>query len=65
VALGGLLRTSAHASVRHVEHDHAFAGDDVYQVVVHCVIETRDAEHITRVRDRLEREGFQARLEGG
>jgi threonine dehydratase len=67
---GGLARFASilaeeGASVRHVEHDRAFAGDDVSQVVVHCVIETRDAEHITRVRERLEREGFQARLEGG
>ena len=46
------------ASVRDVEHDRAFAGDDVSQVIVRCVIETRDFEHIERVKARLAREGF-------
>jgi len=46
------------ASVRDVEHDRAFAGDDVSRVAVHCVIETRDFEHMTRVRERLMKEGF-------
>jgi threonine dehydratase len=60
---GGLARFTSvladeGASVRDVAHDRAFAGDDVSQVVVHCVIETRDVEHIARVRDRLIREGF-------
>jgi threonine dehydratase len=60
---GGLARFSSilaeeGASVRDVEHDRAFAGDDISQVVVHCVIETRDKEHIRRVHERLAREGF-------
>ena len=60
---GGLARfasvlAEAGASVRHIEHDRAFAGDDVSQVVVHCVIETRDEEHIGRVMERLNGEGF-------
>lgn len=46
------------ASVHDVEHDRAFAGDDISQVIVHCVIETRDFDHMARVRARLEREGF-------
>jgi len=61
---GGLARFASilaeeGASVRDVEHDRAFAGDDVSQVVVHCVIETRDRDHAARVRQRLKREGFQ------
>ncbi|HEY0551719.1 MAG TPA: threonine ammonia-lyase [Verrucomicrobiae bacterium] len=64
---GGLARFTSiladeGASVRDVEHDRAFAGDDVSQVVVHCVIETRDRDHAARVRQRLEREGFQVNV---
>lgn len=60
---GGLARFAAllaeeGASVRDIEHDRAFAGDDLTQVVVHCVIETRDHEHVRRVLDRVRREGF-------
>ena len=60
---GGLARFASvlaeeGASVRDVEHDRAFAGDDVSNVIVHCLIETRDFDHIARVRARLEREGF-------
>jgi threonine dehydratase len=60
---GGLARFTGvlaqeGASVRDVSHDRAFAGDDVSQVIVHCVIETRDFEHIKRVQERLRREGF-------
>lgn len=60
---GGLARFTSilaeeRASVRDVAHDRAFAGEDISQVVVHCVIETRDLDHMTRVRKRLEKEGF-------
>lgn len=63
---GGLARFTSiladeGASVRDVEHDRAFAGDDVSQVIVHCVIETRDFDHIARVQERLAREGFARR----
>lgn len=47
------------ASVHDIAHDRAFASEDITTVTVHCVIETRDMEHIRRVRDRLQREGFQ------
>ncbi len=47
------------ASVKDIAHDRAFAGEDLNTVVVHCVLETRDADHINEVRDRLEREGFE------
>ena len=65
---GGLARFTSilaeeGASVRSVEHDRAFAGDDVSQVVVHCVVETRDLGHIARVRQRLQQEGFDAHFE--
>jgi threonine dehydratase len=67
---GGLARFSAllaeeGASVRDIEHDRAFAGDDLTQVVVHCVVETRDHEHIDRVHARLRREGFDTSFASG
>lgn len=60
---GGLARFTGvladeGASVHDVEHDRAFAGDDMSKVTVHCVIETRDFAHIARIRERLQREGF-------
>jgi threonine dehydratase len=60
---GGLARFSSvlaeeSASVRSVEHDRAFSGDNVSEVLVHCVIETRDFDHVARVRARLQAEGF-------
>jgi threonine dehydratase len=60
---GGLARIAAllaeeGASVKSIEHDRAFAGDDLTQVVVHCVIETRDLDHVRRVLDRVRHEGF-------
>lgn len=61
---GGLARFSAllaeeGASMHQIEHDRAFSGDDLTQVVVHCVIETRDRAHIERVMERLRGAGFQ------
>jgi threonine dehydratase len=46
------------ASVHDIEHDRAFASEDITTVTVHCVVETRDSAHIQRLRDRLEREGY-------
>jgi threonine dehydratase len=48
------------ASVHDIEHDRAFASEDITTVTVHCVVETRDFAHIRRLRDRLEREGYRA-----
>ncbi len=64
---GGLARFASilaeeKASVRSVEHDRAFGGSDVSEVVVHCVIETRDFDHIARVRARLRSEGLRAQF---
>jgi threonine dehydratase len=60
---GGLARFAGliadeGASILEVAHDRAFASDDITTVSVHCVVETRDAAHITALRARLEREGF-------
>ncbi len=41
------------ASVKDIAHDRAFAGEDLNAVLVHCVVETRDAQHIKRIRDAL------------
>jgi len=66
---GGLARFAAllaeeGASVHDIDHDRAFAGDDVTQVVVHCVVETRDAAHIDRVHERLRSAGFETEFRG-
>jgi threonine dehydratase len=53
----GLLAATG-ASVLEIAHDRAFASDDVTTVMVHCIVETRDAEHIAVVREQLAREGF-------
>jgi threonine dehydratase len=53
----GLLAEEG-ASIIDITHDRAFADDDITTVAVHCVVETRDAEHIATLRDRLKREGF-------
>ncbi len=47
------------ASVLDIEHDRAFAAEDITTVTVHCVVETRDKEQIQSLRERLNREGFQ------
>ena len=61
---GGLARFAGliaeeGASVIDIDHDRAFAAEDINTVTVHCVVETRDAEHIQAVRDRLNKEGFE------
>ncbi|HEV8540994.1 MAG TPA: threonine ammonia-lyase [Verrucomicrobiae bacterium] len=60
---GGLARFAAvlaeeGASILEINHDRAFASDDITIVTVHCIIETRDESHITAIRQRLEAEGF-------
>ena len=46
------------ASIVEIEHDRAFASDDINLVTVYCIVETRDAAHIETFRARLERDGF-------
>lgn len=60
---GGLARFAGliaeeGASIIDITHDRAFADDDITTVAVHCVVETRDAEHIATLRHRLQKEGF-------
>lgn len=60
---GGLARFAGliaeeGASIIDIAHDRAFSDDDITTVAVHCVLETRDAEHIAALRERLTREGF-------
>jgi threonine dehydratase len=60
---GGLARFASiiaeeGGSIIEIDHDRAFASDDITLVVVHCVIETRDDAHILTLKRRLEREGF-------
>ena len=53
----GLLMAPVYAVPRLL--DRAFAAEDINTVTVHCVVETRDAEHIQAVKDRLNKEGFE------
>jgi threonine dehydratase len=60
---GGLARFAGliadeGASVIDIAHDRAFTEEDITTVTVHCVVETRDTEHIQTLRARLDREGF-------
>jgi threonine dehydratase len=60
---GGLARFASivgeeGGSIMEIDHDRAFASDDITTVVVHCVIETRDQEHIGAIKARLTKEGF-------
>lgn len=56
-ALTKILATAG-ASVRDIAHDPAFGSGDITTVNVHCILETRDREHIADVEERLRREGF-------
>ena len=53
----GLLAETG-ASIIEISHDRAFASDDITTVNVHCIVETRDADHIQIVHERLDQEGF-------
>jgi threonine dehydratase len=60
---GGLARFAAivaeeGGSIIEVDHDRAFASDDITLVVIHCVIETRDEANIVALKRRLAEEGF-------
>ena len=60
---GGLARFAGliaeeGASIIDIAHDRAFADDDLSTVAVHCVVETRDAQHIAALQSRLNQEGF-------
>ena len=60
---GGLARFASviaeeGGSIIEIDHDRAFASDDITLVIVHCVIETRDEAHILALKRRLADEGF-------
>lgn len=46
------------ASIKDIAHDRTFCETDISTVVVRCVIETRDTQHLAAVHARLRREGF-------
>ncbi|MDB6124940.1 MAG: threonine dehydratase [Pedosphaera sp.] len=47
------------ANIIDIAHDRAFGDGDISTVVVRCVVETRDANHIKALHERLEKEGFE------
>src|SRR5581483_10415862 len=51
------------ANIVDIAHDRRFAASDLSTVVVRCVVETRDAEHIAALHERLRREGFEINAE--
>jgi len=53
----GLLAEEG-ASILEITHDRAFSSDDTTTVSVHCIVETRDAGHITTLQSRLAQDGF-------
>ncbi len=60
---GGLARFATiiaeeGASIVDIAHDRAFASEDINIVTIHCVAETRDAEHARQFHQRLILEGF-------
>ncbi|MDB6110420.1 MAG: threonine dehydratase [Pedosphaera sp.] len=52
------------ASIMDIAHDRAFGDGDISTVVVRCIVETRDAQHIASLHQRLHKEGFKVRLGG-
>jgi threonine dehydratase len=47
------------ASVKEIDHDRNFGPADVASVLVWCILETRDAEHVMQVRETLMRNGIE------
>ncbi len=46
------------ANIIEIYHDRTFSGPDVFAVRVVCTVETRGAEHLTRLRNALENAGY-------
>ncbi len=62
---GGLARfaqvlAEQGASIVDIAHDRAFSDEDLNRVSVHCLVETRDHEHLRAILDCLNRDGFSA-----
>ena len=51
------LIASAGAGIREISHERAFAGPDVSEVHVLCIVETRDRAHIKALHDVLQSNG--------
>lgn len=64
---GGLARFASvvagqGASIIDINHDRVFAdADDITTVAIHCVVETRDADHIRSLLQHLNSAGFRVR----
>ena len=63
---GALARLTASvaelgANILEINHDRAFAGVELGETLVELVLETRGAEHMREVREKLVREGFRFR----
>lgn len=58
--LAALTRVIAEtgASIRDIAHDRAFSGPDVSATNAVCTVETRDREHVRRLRAALRKAGF-------
>lgn len=67
---GGLAQFAAliaeeGASVIDIAHDRAFGNGDISTVVIRCVVETRDVQHINTLQERLKKEGFEVSFKEG
>lgn len=49
------------ASVQHITHERAFASPDISKVEVEVVVETRDAGHFAKLRNKLRKAGITVR----
>jgi threonine dehydratase len=61
---GGLAALTASiaatgASVKQIVHERAFTTPDISRVKVNVIVETRDSEHATALRAKLDAEGMQ------
>lgn len=64
---GGLAKLAtiiadAGASIVDIAHDRAFSGDDMNSVIVHCVVETRNVDHVRELHKRLAEAGLAVRV---
>lgn len=49
-------------SVIDIAHDRVFSGDEIASVSVECEVQTRNLEHLQRLRDALNEAGFETRF---
>ncbi|MDX1950836.1 MAG: threonine ammonia-lyase [Verrucomicrobiota bacterium] len=53
-----LVVAVAEGSIIQIEHDRAFASDDLSKVTIHCLVESRDQAHLTEIEAALRKSGF-------